>query len=48
MFTSSDISEGWDDTFNGQKSATGSYIYVVGGRDERGPVGLKGSFVLIR
>ena len=48
IFTTTDINKGWDGNINGIKKEPGVYVFVVSGTDDKGPVLLKGSFLLIR
>jgi gliding motility-associated-like protein len=48
IFSTSDISEGWDGTVDGKKQDTGAYIYLINGTTKNGKVVYKGSFLLIR
>ncbi|MBS1975717.1 MAG: gliding motility-associated C-terminal domain-containing protein, partial [Bacteroidetes bacterium] len=48
VFTTADISKGWDGTINGIPQNTGWYIYVVMGKNSTGKIISKGSFVLVR
>jgi gliding motility-associated-like protein len=48
VFSTKNISEGWDGTIHGHQASTGVYVYMVEGTNQKGTVFLKGSFVLIR
>lgn len=49
LFVSDDINNGWDGTFNGERSAAGSYVYTIQTGDFTGRTyKRKGTFVLIR
>lgn len=48
VFTTNNISQGWDGTFGGTKADAGVYVYFIKGTDTNGQVFIKGSLVLIR
>jgi gliding motility-associated-like protein len=48
IFTTSDISKGWDGTYHGKKLENGAYIFMITGRDTKGIVKQKGTVVLMR
>ena len=49
VFQSFDGSRGWDGTFRGQKQNTGTYVWVLKGRDEFGNIKtISGTVLLIR
>ena len=48
VFTTKDISKGWDGTVNGKKSPSGAYSYYIKGTYEGKPVNIKSNIVLIR
>jgi gliding motility-associated-like protein len=48
VFTTKDITKGWDGRTNGALQNSGTFIYVVRGRDSNGEVNLKGTVTLIR
>jgi gliding motility-associated-like protein len=48
VFSTENISTGWDGTINGKQQATGVYVYIIKGTNEKGSVFLKGNFILIR
>ena len=48
IFTTKEITKGWDGTINGRIADPGSYIYIVKGADEKGSVFLKGTVMLVR
>jgi gliding motility-associated-like protein len=48
IFETSDITNGWDGTFQGNKCDMGTYVYIITGSDARGKVCVKGSVTLIR
>lgn len=48
VFTTTDISKGWDGTFHGKPLGSGTFAYVITGSDDTGKVMLKGTVVLIR
>jgi gliding motility-associated-like protein len=48
IFSTKNISEGWDGKINGVKQTTGVYVYIIKGTGEKGKIFLKGSFTLIR
>jgi gliding motility-associated-like protein len=48
VFSSRDIGKGWNGLYKGTKVDSGVYIYLIKGSNEKGPVLLKGSFVLVR
>jgi gliding motility-associated-like protein len=48
VFSSRDISKGWDGNFNGTPCVAGTYVYIVSGSDENGNIFQKGTVLLIR
>lgn len=48
VFSTHNISEGWNGTFNGMPVIAGTYVYFIKGSNDRGTVFLKGTVVLIR
>ncbi|WP_301926886.1 T9SS type B sorting domain-containing protein [Ferruginibacter sp.] len=48
IFSTSDISKGWDGTYMGKPFRSNSFIFLITGRDNKGIVKQKGSFLLIR
>jgi len=48
IFSTHDVSRGWDGTEHGTWANTGVYVYIVSGSNEKGDFVDKGSFVLIR
>ena len=48
VFTTTDINRGWTGMINSLPADAGVYIYIINGKNEKGPVNAKGSFVLIR
>jgi len=48
IFSAANINEGWDGTVNNINQNTGTYIYIITGHDNNGPLFLKGTFLLIR
>ena len=48
VFTTSDITKGWDGTLKGLKSPTGSYTYLIRGADDKSSIKEKGTLTLIR
>jgi gliding motility-associated-like protein len=49
VFTTRNISQGWDGTSGGQPAPAGTYVYVISGKNEQGvPVMAKGTVILIR
>lgn len=48
VFSTENISKGWDGTINGKQQPTGVYVYIIKGTNDNGEIFLKGSFVLIR
>ena len=48
IFSTKNISQGWDGTIKGTQQATGVYVYMIKGSNEKGKIFLKGSFILIR
>jgi gliding motility-associated-like protein len=48
VFTTKDISKGWDGTVNGKKSPPGAYSYYIKGTYEGKPINIKSNIVLIR
>ena len=49
LYTTSQIGQGWDGTFNGAPQPPGTYVFVAQGVDYLGkPIGNKGTVVLIR
>ena len=48
IFSTQNISKGWDGTFNGTPSDAGTYVYMIRGTDEKGNVFVKGTVVLVR
>lgn len=48
VFTTNDISRGWDGTFKGQQLNAGVYVYMITGNTEQGKVIVKGTVNLVR
>jgi gliding motility-associated-like protein len=48
VFSTKDISKGWDGTWKGQPSAPGVYVYLVKGKSIKGEVLSKGTVILVR
>jgi len=48
VFTTSDISRGWDGIYRGKKADAGVYVYFIRGTDSKGPVLVKGTVVLVK
>jgi len=48
IFTTGDISKGWDGTYKGVKLSSTVFVYIVNGSNEKGPVFKKGTVFLIR
>jgi gliding motility-associated-like protein len=48
LFSTSDISKGWDGTVNGIKVVSGVYAYLIRGTNDKGNVLLKGTVMLVR
>jgi len=48
IFSTANINEGWGGTLNNVIQNTGTYIYIITGNDNNGPVFLKGTFLLVR
>jgi len=48
VFSTENISKGWDGTISGKQQATGVYVYIIEGTNENSSLFLKGSFILIR
>lgn len=48
VFSTKDISKGWDGSINGQPQSTGVYVYTIKGTNGKGRVFLKGSFILVK
>lgn len=48
VFSTSDISKGWDGTYKGSPSPNGTYTYLIKGYDTKGEIFLKGTVILIR
>jgi len=48
IFSTHDVSYGWDGTEHGTWANTGVYVYIISGSNEKGDFVDKGSFVLIR
>jgi gliding motility-associated-like protein len=48
IFSTQDISKGWDGTFKGQKLNAGVYVYMITGSNEQGNVVVKGTVNLVR
>ena len=48
LFTTADISKGWDGRYKGIALQGGAYIYLVTGRDSHGLLTQKGSVILMR
>src|SRR6185312_2873846 len=48
VFTTDNVSSGWDGTFKGEQQNAGIYVYYIKGSNSEGDVFFKGSFVLIR
>lgn len=48
VFQTNDISKGWDGTFKGNLSETGTYVYTIAGTELNKAFFLKGTIVLIR
>jgi gliding motility-associated-like protein len=47
VFSTSDISKGWDGYFNGKRKDAGVYVYQIRGTSGDKPVVYKGTFVLV-
>ena len=48
IFSTHNISEGWNGTIHGEPADTGTYVYFINGTNEKGNVFLKGTIVLLR
>ncbi len=48
VFETRDVGQGWDGWFGGHPAPAGVYVYVVVGKDLKGPVSAKGTVVLVR
>jgi gliding motility-associated-like protein len=48
IFSTANINTGWDGSVNNVNQNTGTYIYIITGKDNNGPLFLKGTFLLIR
>ncbi len=48
VFTTKDISKGWDGNSNGKKSPSGTYVFFIKGVYEGKPVFIKDNIVLVR
>jgi gliding motility-associated-like protein len=48
IFETTDITKGWDGTYQGTKSGMGAYTYMIKAFDNKGEVFLKGTVLLIR
>lgn len=48
VFTTNDISQGWDGKYKGALLPTGIYVYQLHGEDRSGKVYLKGTVMLVR
>jgi gliding motility-associated-like protein len=48
VFSTQNLSKGWDGTISGKQQATGVYVYIIEGTNENSSLFLKGSFILIR
>jgi gliding motility-associated-like protein len=48
VFTTTDITKGWNGTYHGQNLATGTYIYLINGSVQDKEVTLKGTVILLR
>ncbi|HEY4149387.1 MAG TPA: gliding motility-associated C-terminal domain-containing protein [Chitinophagaceae bacterium] len=49
VFSTRNVSEGWDGTYHGQPMSGGTYVYMISGKNTSGqPIILKGTIVLIR
>jgi gliding motility-associated-like protein len=48
IFSTKNSNQGWDGTIKGMQQATGVYVYMIKGINEKGKIFLKGSFILIR
>jgi len=48
IFSTSDISKGWDGNFNGTAYGTGTFIYIITGIGDKGDMVVKGNLVLLR
>jgi len=48
IFSTENISNGWDGTINGKQQPAGVYVYTIKESNENGSVFLKGNFILIR
>jgi len=48
IFSSADITRGWDGTYQGQKLPTGTYVYLIKGMIEGRELVVSGTVTLIR
>jgi gliding motility-associated-like protein len=48
IFETTDITKGWDGTYQGTQSSIGAYTYMIKAFDNKGEVFLKGTVLLIR
>ena len=47
MFSTKNISEGWDGKIKGTQQTIGLHVYMIKGSNEKGEIFLKGSLILI-
>ena len=48
VFRTTDAGAGWDGRYNGKKADIGVYVYVLSGKDDKGPVVMRGRVMLVR
>lgn len=48
LFSTGDVSQGWDGSYKGQPCPAGTYVFMVSGSDGTGPVFVKGTVILVR
>ena len=48
IFTTNNVSKGWDGTFNGKMQDAGVYVFFISGSNAKGKIFIKGTVTLIR
>ncbi len=48
VFSTDNVSRGWDGNVNGVKQAMGEYIYIIKGTGSKGKIVARGTFILVR
>ena len=48
IFTTTDITKGWDGYTNGLPCENGTYVYIITGTNDSGEISLKGTVILVR